>query len=135
MGADKRRQVVAGRAQARRADLGQCLNAQECVGGCLGQPGAVGLAPIPAAADRAGVVAVDHLAGLWRLIHRSAERHKRLAAASAGQANIAVDGGQVFAAAGFDPCAIAALTDDPAVKAALKATTDEAARCVTGMPA
>ena len=35
---------------------------------------------------------------------------------------------QAFAAAGFDPADVAALTDDPAVKAALKATTDEAVR-------
>jgi 2-hydroxychromene-2-carboxylate isomerase len=42
---------------------------------------------------------------------------------------------QAFAAAGFDPAAIAALTDDPAVKAALKATTDEAVqRGVFGAP-
>ena len=42
---------------------------------------------------------------------------------------------QVFASAGFDPSAIAALTDDPAVKAALKATTDEAVqRGVFGAP-
>ena len=42
---------------------------------------------------------------------------------------------QVFAEAGFDPNALAALTDDPAVKAALKATTDEAVqRGVFGAP-
>lgn len=42
---------------------------------------------------------------------------------------------QVFAGAGFDPAALAALTDDPAVKAALKATTDEAVqRGVFGAP-
>jgi 2-hydroxychromene-2-carboxylate isomerase len=41
----------------------------------------------------------------------------------------------IFAAAGFDPAAIAALTEDPAVKAALKATTDEAVqRGVFGAP-
>jgi 2-hydroxychromene-2-carboxylate isomerase len=42
---------------------------------------------------------------------------------------------QVFADAGFDPLEIAALTDDPAVKAALKTTTDEAVqRGVFGAP-
>jgi 2-hydroxychromene-2-carboxylate isomerase len=42
---------------------------------------------------------------------------------------------QALAGAGFDPAAIAALTDDPAVKAALKATTDEAVqRGVFGAP-
>jgi len=42
---------------------------------------------------------------------------------------------QAFSAAGFDPTAIAALTDDPTIKAALKATTDEAVqRGVFGAP-
>src|SRR5689334_4606795 len=95
--ADDRSELVARGAQPIGAALGERLDAQERVGGRRGELGAVGLTPVPRAADHADVVAVDHLARLRRLICLSAERDEVLAARRAGEANVALHRRKVFA--------------------------------------
>ena len=78
----------------------QGFDHQHGAGRLRGELGALGLAPVPGAADDAGVVGVDDLARRGRRFLRRTERHERLAARGQGQAQIPLDGVEIFAAAG-----------------------------------
>src|SRR5262249_8018242 len=97
--ARQRRQLLAGSAKLRIAIWRQRLDTQECIGRGRRQLGAIGLSPVPAAADRAHVVVVDHFARQRRFDLGRAECDEMLAAAGALEANLAADGRQILSTA------------------------------------
>jgi hypothetical protein len=60
-------EILPGGLQAVGTKRGEAVENEHGPGGGMGDPGADALAPIPAAAGHAGVVAPHHLARLWML--------------------------------------------------------------------